>query len=251
MWAKFDDRYPWNRKVRPLSDAAFRLDVSAVCWSSEYLTDGVISPDDLPQVSDVKRPQLAAAELVRRGRWHASGHDCPDCPDVPPGGHVVHHFLDYNPPREKVEADREKRRQAGQMGGKASGRSRANAKQSASDLLNKSEAQVASSPTNTRTRTRSPSGYVGGEVTEVDARDPDEPPRCPPHSTTPPDLVPPCRACGALREGWETQLRADVVFARPSWCGECDPHTRLREITTDGGEALQQCRVCHPLAVTG
>lgn len=166
MWAKFDDRYPWNRKVRPLSDAAFRLDVSAVCWSSEYLTDGVISPDDLPQVSDVKRPQLAAAELVRRGRWHASGHDCPDCPDVPPGGHVVHHFLDYNPPREKVEADREKRRQAGQMGGKASGRSRANAKQSASDLLNKSEAQVASSPTNTRTRTRSPSGYVGGEVTE-------------------------------------------------------------------------------------
>ena len=38
-WAKFDDRYPWHRKVRGLSDAAFRMDVSAVCWCAENLTD--------------------------------------------------------------------------------------------------------------------------------------------------------------------------------------------------------------------
>lgn len=96
-WARFDDRYPSNRKVRPLSDAAFRLDVSAVCWSNENLTDGVIARDELTLVADIRHHAKAAEELVLRGRW-----------DKTEGGWQIHDFLVYNPSRDQVLADRAK-----------------------------------------------------------------------------------------------------------------------------------------------
>lgn len=105
-WARFEDRYPANRKVRPLSDAAFRLDVTAVCWSSEQLTDGHIA--DLADLVGVKRPEKAAAELVTRGRWHTHGHVCPS-PKCRPieDGWLIHDYLIFNPSREKVLVERE------------------------------------------------------------------------------------------------------------------------------------------------
>ena len=69
-WARFEDRYPFNRKIRPLSDAAFRLDVSGICWSAAQLTDGIIGVADLEAVSSVKRPRTAVKHLVACGRWH-------------------------------------------------------------------------------------------------------------------------------------------------------------------------------------
>lgn len=96
-WARFDDRYPSNRKVRPLSDAAFRLDVSAVCWCNENLTDGHIRLDELTLTADIKKHAQAAEELVLRGRW-----------DKVEGGWQIHDFLVYNPSRDQVLADRAK-----------------------------------------------------------------------------------------------------------------------------------------------
>lgn len=102
-WVRFEDRFPWHRKVRGLSDAAFRLHVSAVCWCCEHLTDGVVPTADLPLVSDVKRPEKAVAELVQRGSW-----------DVTSTGWSIHDFLVYNESREVVlarrEADAERKR---------------------------------------------------------------------------------------------------------------------------------------------
>jgi hypothetical protein len=96
-WARFDDRYPSNRKVRPLSDAAFRLDVSAVCWSNENLTDGRIRGDELTLVADIRNHPKAAEELVLRGRWLKTED-----------GWEIHDFLVYNPSRDQVLADRAK-----------------------------------------------------------------------------------------------------------------------------------------------
>lgn len=117
-WARFDERYPGNRKVRRLSDAAFRLDVSAICWSNEHLTDGKIPDDDLETIGDVKRAKSAANELVRKGRWEQLDD-----------GYLIHDFLEYNPSKEKVLAQREAKRKAGQKGGVASGSARAGNKQ--------------------------------------------------------------------------------------------------------------------------
>ncbi|TFV32272.1 hypothetical protein E4K10_18065 [Streptomyces sp. T1317-0309] len=58
-WVKLDDRFTSHRKVALLSDRAFRLYVSSLCWSSENLTEGHIGTKDsrsLPVVSAARRP---------------------------------------------------------------------------------------------------------------------------------------------------------------------------------------------------
>lgn len=90
----------------------------------------------------------------------------------------------------------------------------------------------------------------GGDLAEVDARDP-EPPACPKHKGLPRELIPDCRACGQRRQQWESTRTADEVFHRPPWCGDCDPHTRLRELAADDrADVVEQCPACHPLAVS-
>jgi hypothetical protein len=45
--------------------------------------------------------------LIARGLWHAAGHTCDRCPQpVDPHGWIVHDYLDYNPSRADIEADR-------------------------------------------------------------------------------------------------------------------------------------------------
>jgi hypothetical protein len=95
-WARFDDRFPSNRKVRLLSDAAFRLYVSAICWSAENLTDGVVKKTELRLVSDVKAASRRAQELVEAGLFEA----------LEGGGWKVHDYHEYNPTAEQVKADR-------------------------------------------------------------------------------------------------------------------------------------------------
>lgn len=91
-----EDRFPWHRKVRGLTDAAFRLHVSGICWSTEHLTDGKIPTADLPLVSDVKKPAKVVEELEARGVW-----------DVLPDGWEIHDYLTYNLTAEQVRAERE------------------------------------------------------------------------------------------------------------------------------------------------
>lgn len=73
---------------------------------------------------------------------------------------------------------------------------------------------------------------------------PDEPDLCARHDGMDRDAVPPCRACGRLRENWEmTRTEATKPKPLPPLCGECDN----RWIETDAGQA--HCPRCHPRAV--
>ncbi|MEV8353157.1 hypothetical protein ACFVTT_23435 [Streptomyces niveus] len=94
-WVRLDDRFPTHRKVALLSDRAFRLYVSALCWSSENLTEGRILAKELPLVSRVRSPKTAATELEAAGLW-----------DPAEGGWAIHDYLEYNPDRSRVQADR-------------------------------------------------------------------------------------------------------------------------------------------------
>lgn len=63
-WTKLSDDFPddcWS-----LSDAAFRLHVSGLCWSNRKLLDCRIPEDDLLRLA--KSPE-AVAELLERGWW--------------------------------------------------------------------------------------------------------------------------------------------------------------------------------------
>lgn len=95
-WARFDDRFPSNRKVRLLSDGAFRLYVSAICWSAENLTDGVVKTAELRLVADVRAARTRAKELVEAELFEV----------VEGVGWKIHDYHEYNPTAEQVRADR-------------------------------------------------------------------------------------------------------------------------------------------------
>lgn len=96
VWARLDDRFPWHPKVRPLTDAAFRLHVSAICWIAENLTDGVVEEDRLRYISDVRSPRKAVAQLLQHGLW-----------ELHPDGWLIHDWDSYLPHREEVAAKRQ------------------------------------------------------------------------------------------------------------------------------------------------
>lgn len=95
-WVRLDDRFPTHRKVALLSDRAFRLYVSALCWSSENLTEGKINDRELTLIARVRDMKKTAGELQSARLW-----------DRVDDGWMIHDFLEYNPDRAKVKADRE------------------------------------------------------------------------------------------------------------------------------------------------
>lgn len=100
-YLQIDDRFPDHPKVVGLSDAAFRAHVSALCYCSEHLTDGVFPRT----VGDRLAKPRVRKELQAAGLWLDS-----------PGGYAIHDFLDWNASREQVLERRDSRRMAGAKG---------------------------------------------------------------------------------------------------------------------------------------
>lgn len=96
-WVRLDDRFPSHRKVAILPDRAFRLHVSAICWCAENLTDGRISDRELPLITHIRGIKATAKQLQDAGLW-----------DRLDDGWMIHDYLDYNPSREQVVAERKK-----------------------------------------------------------------------------------------------------------------------------------------------
>lgn len=96
-WVKLDDRFPSHRKIALLSDRAFRLHVSAMCWCAENLTDGRISERELALVTRIRGVKATAKQLEEAGLW-----------DRTEDGWEIHDYLDYNPSREQVLAERKR-----------------------------------------------------------------------------------------------------------------------------------------------
>jgi hypothetical protein len=103
-WVRLDDTFPEHPKVIGLTDAAFRAHVVGLCYCGRYLTDGHIPTGALRTIGTRK----AARELEEAGVWKRTDH-----------GWVVRDFLDYNPSKEEVETQRERRKEAGRRGGLA------------------------------------------------------------------------------------------------------------------------------------
>lgn len=52
---KTDDRYPEHRKIRRLSDAAYRLHHTALCACAKDETDGLVTEADIAEMEHGKR----------------------------------------------------------------------------------------------------------------------------------------------------------------------------------------------------
>lgn len=117
-WAKLDDGIVDNLKTLSVwsgDPAAFALDIRAIAWSAKQLTNGFV-PTQLVAAWFPAAEQRARLVdlLIASGRWEVAEQD----------GWLIHDFLDYNPSREEIEAERDAKQKAGRKGGKASGRSR-------------------------------------------------------------------------------------------------------------------------------
>ena len=96
-WVRLDDQFPNHAKIMSVGSDAFRLHVTAMCWSATQLTDGAIPVVATRQLgwfcADLKQ---ATAELVVAGLWEMA----------PGGGWLIHDYLDYNPSKEQVLKER-------------------------------------------------------------------------------------------------------------------------------------------------
>jgi hypothetical protein len=69
--ARIDSMLPVHPQVRILSDSAFRLYISAICWASLQGTGGHIPAKHLRYISDVRRSSTCAEQIVEAGLWKA------------------------------------------------------------------------------------------------------------------------------------------------------------------------------------
>lgn len=123
-WARFESDFTRHGKVQriaaELRPAALALDLAAICYAVDVLTDGFVSGSMAHSLAieiGVLHGQRGAekelasctAELVRVGLW-----------DPVDGGYEIHDFLDYQPSAEEVKDQRKaaterKRKSRGQL----------------------------------------------------------------------------------------------------------------------------------------
>jgi hypothetical protein len=101
-FAQFDDNFGDHPKNAALSDAAFRLQATAILYCNKHLTDGYVPAGDVPRL--VRRFRKAAVvELISAGHWSPV-----EMPGTGVLGYQVHDYLDWNPTRAVVLERKEK-----------------------------------------------------------------------------------------------------------------------------------------------
>jgi hypothetical protein len=132
-WIRIDDRFDEHPKFAAAGPLGLALWISGMAYCNRNLTDGFIpwtvartlvswdflGPDGPTSVtvgSDAipVAPDLTIGLLLAVDLW-----------DEIPGGYLVHDYLEYQPSRDEVQEERERRAAAGRAGGLATARGRA------------------------------------------------------------------------------------------------------------------------------
>lgn len=94
-WVRLDDQFPDHPKIDQAGPLAGWLFVCGLAYCNRQLTDGFIPKATMPRLSTVPNPAKVARALVDAGLW-----------DAVDGGWQVHDYLDFQPSRDKVLAER-------------------------------------------------------------------------------------------------------------------------------------------------
>jgi hypothetical protein len=101
-WARFDDGYTDNPKIRDAGAYAELLDMRAIIYCARYDTDGRLTPTGLVVIRHgIPRLGEKIDRLVQVGRWSVD----------PGGGWQIRGFLEHNPSRAEREVFKEKNRE--------------------------------------------------------------------------------------------------------------------------------------------
>lgn len=113
-WVRIDDDFLTNPKTRGAGPDGRELFLSSWLWCAKQLNDGLFRAEDLPVIAALAEvPSSVGERLVAVKLWHPEGYDCPKCRGVEqtmpvPAGYIaVHEYLERNPSRQQVIADRE------------------------------------------------------------------------------------------------------------------------------------------------
>lgn len=101
-WVKIDDQFPDHPKVAALGKnmaSAGWLHICALCYAARYLTDGLIPRAQIAKLTNLDNRVVGrlVISLIDAGLWEEK-----------PDGYWIHDFLEYNPTREYVLAERAK-----------------------------------------------------------------------------------------------------------------------------------------------
>lgn len=94
-WVRIDENFADHPKVERVGPLAAWLHVAALCYSSRHLTDGHIPKAKAVRLAEIPDPAEHVSALLSEGIWVDNGTD-----------YIIHDFLDYQPSRESVLAER-------------------------------------------------------------------------------------------------------------------------------------------------
>ncbi|SRR6266498_2134813 len=151
-WVRIDEEFARHPKVMAAGPLGMAMQVAALCYCNQYLTDGFIPrtvvaglldfaglgmrmwQGDLVGGGEDATWQLVVEDLLEAGLW---------VEELSRGGYRIHDYHDYQPSKEEALKLRADRAAAGQKGGKASAKARGQASAEASAAPN---AQAKSKP---------------------------------------------------------------------------------------------------------
>ena len=94
-WVRIDDGFPNHPKIIGLSDGAFRLYITALCYSNAYLTDGIIPIKTVKKLSNSRH----ISALVAANLWEISEDEI-----------TILGYDEYQFTKERVESERKSAR---------------------------------------------------------------------------------------------------------------------------------------------
>jgi hypothetical protein len=137
-WVRIDDKFPQHPKIASAGPLAIAMQVAGLCYCNRELTDGFI-PRSIARtlldwqferedgrlftiaitcgmVGDDLSSQWVIDLLCEVGMW-----------EEVPGGYQIHDYTDYQPTKQQILEERERKIAAGKAGGQASAKARAQA----------------------------------------------------------------------------------------------------------------------------
>jgi hypothetical protein len=94
-WVKIDDSFPDHPKIKGLKDDEFRLYMTALCYSSRYLTDGVIPLNIVRTFIESRSKSSRISALVQANLWEIVADNV-----------VILSYSEYQFTKERIETER-------------------------------------------------------------------------------------------------------------------------------------------------
>jgi hypothetical protein len=95
-WVKIDDCFPDHPKIKGLKDDEFRLYITALCYSSRYLTDGVIPLNIVRTFIESRSKVRRISALVEANLWKIEAENV-----------IILSYSEYQFTKDRIQTERE------------------------------------------------------------------------------------------------------------------------------------------------